>query len=26
MTELDGPRFRFERDAWKEFEDHTVVS
>lgn len=26
MTELDGPRFKFDRDAWKKFEDHTLVS
>lgn len=26
MTELDGPRFKFNRDAWKDFEDHTLIS
>ena len=26
MTELDGPLFKFDRDAWKEFEYPTLIS
>lgn len=26
MIELEGPRFKFNRDAWQDFEDHTLVS
>lgn len=26
MSELDGPHFKFDRDAWRKFEDHTLMS
>lgn len=26
MSEFDGPHFKFDRDAWRSFEDHTLMS